>query len=394
MNMKKNLFSTVFSELYLSRWLVVLYTVILSTMFTLLLSMLSFAENIPVKMENQLDERLEGSLFKADILSLTSDNAEILADIKADNIEISFLAEAVVLDGAYISSVSGKTEGEGTIAVCTSENTDDSFIISGRSNDISDNTSGKYSLWISEECAESLDIGAGDVLEFVTEDNLKFSVTAEGIYSDTYSEAEYMINAPLARAVLEAEGKTTRQSCSAVFSSYTDCRNAVLSLEEKGCEVRCTLYDKTNEVYDNIRYIRMIFIIIAVVLFICLGIILYAMNSMLIEVRSGYIAMLKCLGAGKPQIISLYLVICEPILAAGIIAGGLFGRLYIDYTSSLMEEYLSLNFSVEGMYPTLQTAAAAFIGANIVLISVFAMLCSKISGISAAALLGNAESDG
>ncbi len=393
MNMKRNLLCTVFSELKISRRLIVLYAVILSTMFTLLLSMLSFAEHIPYKMEQQLDERLEGSIFKADILSLTSENAELLDEIPASGSQISFLAESVVLDGAYVISSTAESEGEGIINICTAKSGDSSHISEGRDIEFSDNTSGEYSLWLSESCALRLNAVTGDALVFTNGNNIHYSAAVEGIYYDAYNEAPFMINAPLARAVLEESGKSTRQSCRAEFSSYSDCRNAVSILEKNGCEVRCTLYDKTNEMYDNIRYMNMIFIIISLVLFICLGIILYAMNSMLIDVRAGYIAMLRCLGAKKSQIVSLYLMICEPVLVTGILAGCIFSRAYISYTAELMDEYLSLSVSAENMSPSIKTAMTAFIGANIVLTAVFGVMYRRISGISAAALFSNAESD-
>lgn len=394
MKFKKNLLSTLFSEIHVLRWLIVLYMVIISVMFTVLLSMISFAEHIPHKMALQLNDELDGSIFKAEILSLTSKNAEVLAEIPAAEVQISFLAEAYVLNGALISSNTAVLEGEGMINICTTSRDNISHISKGRGVEYFDNTSGEYSLWLSESSAAILNVKIGDALQYSIEEHVTYPTILKGIYHDTYNEAAFMINASLAETVLKDAGKTTRQSCYAEFFSYYDCRNAVSELENNGCEVKCLLYDRVDEIYDDIRYMQMIFIIILLVLFICLGIILYAMNSMLIDVRAGFIAMLKALGEKNSQIVKLYLAICEPVLTFGILAGCLMSKYYINYTAELMETYLELSVSAASMAPTIITALIAFLGANTVLAAVFAVMYGRISKVSAAALFNSAERDG
>ena len=394
MKLKKNLLCTFFSEIKISRWLIVLYTVIFSVMFTVLLSIISFAEHIPDSMEQKLNEKFGGNIYIANILSLTSKNAEILAEIpNIKEAHISFLGEAIVLDGAAISSDTAVLNDEGIINVCTT-NSDDSNISEGRGIEFSDNTSDKYSLWLSKTSSERLNVKIGDILKFLTKNSGQYSVVLEGIYYDTYNEAAFMINAPLAETILKNAEKTIRQSCYAIFSSYYDCRNAITEFEKNGCEVNCSYYNQIDAIYDNVRYMQMILIIISLVMFVCLGIILYAMNSMIIDVRSGYIAMLKALGAKNGQIVRLYLAICEPVLALGILAGWLISRYYISYTSELMETYLDFSVSAASMIPSIVTILIAFLGANVVLTAVFAVMYRRISKVCAVALFNSSERDG
>lgn len=395
MKFKKNLLCTVFNELRISRWLIVLYAVITSIMFSVLFSIISFAEHIPDAAENQLNEKFKGYTYQAQISSLTSKNAELLAEIPAAaHTRITFLAEAYILNNASVSSDTAVLEGEGMINVCTSNSSDTSHILDGRDVEFSDNTSGEYSLWLSESGAADLNVKCGDALRVSIKDGETYSAALEGIYCDTYNDAAFMINASFAEDILKNAEKTTRQSCTAEFSSYNDCRNFILEMENIGCGVKCAAFDKIDEIYDNVRYMQMIFVIISLVLFACLGIILYAMNGMLVDVRTGYIAMLKSLGAKNGQIVKLYFAICEPVLVLGTVLGFLISKYYISYTSELMKVYLDINVTAESMSPEFKTVLIVFLGANAVLFLVFAFMYRKISKVSAAALFNRAESDG
>ena len=249
MKLKKNLLCTFFSEIKISRWLIVLYTVIFSVMFTVLLSIISFAEHIPDSMEQKLNEKFGGNIYIANILSLTSKNAEILAEIpNIKEAHISFLGEAIVLDGAAISSDTAVLNDEGIINVCTT-NSDDSNISEGRGIEFSDNTSDKYSLWLSKTSSERLNVKIGDILKFLTKNSGQYSVVLEGIYYDTYNEAAFMINAPLAETILKATPHKERLT--ALYASCLHIFRHLAQISLDGRQPACAQFVQSAEKSDG-----------------------------------------------------------------------------------------------------------------------------------------------
>lgn len=382
----------ILAELRSMRVFLPFYVLVLSIVCTLLLSILSFVETIPQCLREELDHRLEQVQYSATVLSATKSQAEYLAEIECAEIRISYLVEEMILDSAILEHDTNKAEAlHGTILIYAGKHSTSMQIKNGRAPDFSDNDADCFYIWLSQHTAAQLGVTCAEELRINTEYDSGKPLTVAGIYDDDSTTYDYIINASFAELVISENSLSSRQSCTMVFSDYTSCQTAEAKLSALGCTMQATLYETVDSYYDGPRAMQAIFIVIAAVLFGCLGILLYSMNNMLTDMRTHFIGVASSLGAPVNSVIFLYFCLCEPLILLSILFGAIGSRLYIDQTVSMMREYLEVEMQAMDLYTDLHVLFIGWIGANIILLLVFFFLRKKICNITSIALLKQSE---
>ena len=382
----------VWSECRSVRFFLPFYVIVLSIVCTLLLSILSFAETIPQRLRRELDSQLEALQYTATVLSATKEQAEALAEIECEEIRISYLAEPMLLNNAVLGMPENSDAAmQGTILIYAGKHSAAMQITDGRAPDFSDNSAEMPCLWLSQTAAAASGGRIGSEIRLTTARYGSRMLTVAGIYADDSTEYDYVVSAAFADDLIAENGLSKRQSCTMLFRDYSSCQRAEAQLTALGCTMQASAYETVDAYYDSPRAMQAIFLVIAFVLFCCLGILLYSMNSMLIDMRSRFIGLSTCLGASVRSIIVLYAVLCEPLLLLSMLLGALGSRIYIDRTVLLMKEYLDVEMQASELYTGIRTLLLGWLGANVILLLVFLFLRKKICSIASIALLAQSE---
>ncbi len=394
--MKTSLFHCMRCELRVSALLVPLYVCVLSLIFTVLLSMLSYAMHIPVQMTKQLDQETSGIPYIADVSSVYSENAHVLSALSYTKAEITYLsAEQLLADVRLESHNTQLDTATGQITVYISAQHDTMAVTEGRSMQPADNTETAGIIWLSQEAAQHLQVQPGDTVGFSGMNVAQVSLQVAGFFAVQTEDAPlFCLNAATAEQLMMQNNLSRRQICRITFADYTQCRTGMAQLEALGCKGECALFEETDVLYSNVRSLELTFWLISAVLLLCVAIVLYAMNCMLVDYRQRFLGLLRCMGASVRSISLLYGSISLIMVTISVLFSSLCSRLYIKHTVHLLNDYFAMELAAKQLYPSFPTLLIGWIGAALVCIPVFVMLYRRLNRYSAVTVLRHSEREG
>ncbi|MBR6761397.1 MAG: hypothetical protein IKM30_05115 [Oscillospiraceae bacterium] len=396
MKMKTSLFHCMHCEIRVSALLIPLYVGVLALIFTVMLSMLSYALHIPEQMTDHLEKETSGIPYIAEVSSVYSGNAYILSDLSYADAEIAYLSEEQLLTDIQLRHNGKQLMAEnGRIAVCIKEQHQTLSVTEGRSMRLADNTDVSDIIWISDTAAQNLQVHAGEAITLKGAYAGQVTLQIAGIFAaQTEDDPLFYLNAATAEQLMTHNSLSKRQTCRITFSNYAECQKGMRQLETLGCEAKCAWFEEADILYGNIRSIQLTFWLVSVILLLCVAIVLYAMNSMIVDYRQRFFALLRCLGASVRSILLLYGSISICLITVSILLSSLCSRLYIQNTVRLLNNYFNMELAVQQLYPALSELLLGWSGAILVCLPVFILLYRKLSRYNAVTLLRQSEREG
>lgn len=396
MPMKTSLFHCMRCEMRVSALLIPLYVGVLSLIFTVLLSMLSYALHIPKEMTSRLEEETKGIPYAADVSSVYSGNAHILAELPCTAATINYLSEQQLFTDLLLQHHEKQITAEkGSIAVYINEQLSGFSVLEGREMQREDNTASANVIWLCDTAAQSLQVQTGDSIVLSSAAAAPVSLQVAGIFASAGEDAPaFYLNAATAEQLMARSGLSRRQTCRITFADYTQCGEGLRRLNALGCETECAWFEEADILYGNIRSMQLTFWLVSVILLLCVAIVLYAMNGMILDYRQRFFALLRCLGASVRSILLLYGAVSFFLITVSVLLSSLCSRVYIRNTVRLLNDYFDMTLSAPQLYPAFSELMLGWAGSILVCVPVFVMLYHKLRRRSAVTLLRQSEREG
>lgn len=373
---------------------VILYCVILTLIFSLVLTTLTLTWNLTSFMQDYVD-RMYPDGIDFSMSHISEENIDVLQNLPIENINVYLDSFYVFSKNATLVNKNGEKKNfiGDTFSVFnvnqTENMTSEEFMENGMvwfSEAGEADADGVYKIWFGSTAAEEFHVQAGDEITFKYE-NTEKKFRVAGIYDSNQIWVEYMIPLKAGWEIIEPTSYNPYCSASAKIRNISEWTNVKSQLRQN--DVHTETLEIVERILDEITLFSIILWVVALILILLSVSMMIQFTRSALSRRQSYIGMLKALGMNDGRIAVIFVLMMETVILISVVLGSILERFVQSYIGGIVTElfgigsfYVPFNFWIPLMAAVIQ---------NVFMLIPILMTCHKIGKVSVVGIISNKE---
>lgn len=373
---------------------VILYCIILTLIFSLVLTTLTLTWNLTSFMQDYIDGMYpDGIDFSMSHIS--EEDIDVLQNLPIENVSVCLDSFYMFSKNATLINKNGEKKNfiGDTFSIFNLKQTEnmtyEEFIKSGTiwtSEIDKTDADGVYKIWFGSTAAEEFHVQVGDEVTFEYE-NTKKKFRVAGIYDSSQMWVEYIIPLKAGWEIIKPTSYNPYCSANAKIhniSQWTEVKN---QLHQNN------IYTETLEIIerilDEITLFSLVLWVIALILILLSVSMMIQFTRSVLSRRQSYIGMMKALGMNDGRIAAVFILMMEAVILLSVILGSILERFVQNYIGGVITELFGIA-SFHTPFNFWIPIIAAMIQ-NVFMLIPILITCRRISKVSVVDIISNKE---